>query len=115
MPHSKTKRKQDKWMPAVIASLILIGLAIWVSILLPTEDAPADNARVNESTAAFVTQTLGIWEGQLARFEGDGGQPAEIYDVAVASLPAEMQQQLESGIVVTSEEQLISLLENLTS
>ncbi len=114
MPSTSTKAKQDRWIPAVIAALVLIGVAIWGSLFLPTEEAPADTPRLNPTTA-FATQTLRSWDGRLARFEKNADTPAEVYDVAVASLPLDIRRQLENGIVVTSEDQLFSLLENLTS
>lgn len=113
MPEKK-KSAQDRWFVAVIAGLVFIGLAIWASVLVPMDKTPVENTK-NAGEPAFVTQTLKEWDGKLARFVGDGSQPAEVYDVAVASLPAEAQQQLAGGIVVTSEEQLLSLLENFTS
>lgn len=112
----KTKRARDRWFPAIIACLVFIGLSIWVSALLPTEQPPADDTARTPEQPVFVTQTLKAWDGKLARFSGTDEQPAEVYDeVAIASLPPDIQQQLHTGIVVTSEEQLLSLLDNFTS
>lgn len=112
----KTKQTRDRWFPAIIACLVFIGLSIWVSALLPTEQPPADETARTPEQPVFITQTLKAWDGKLARFSGTDDLPAEVYDeVAIASLPSDVQQQLQNGIVVTSEEELLSLLDNFTS
>lgn len=113
MPKGKIKNKQDRWIPAVIACLVLVGAAIWASVLIPEQKPEAELPRGADTT--FDTQVLGQWEGKLARFTSHSDTPAQIYDVPIASLPEDVQQQLSQGITVTSEEQLVSLLENFTS
>lgn len=62
-----------------------------------------------------VVYTLGVWEGNLAVFEGDGEFPVQLYDVSIASLPTEEQQRLKTGITVQSNGELQALLEDYTS
>lgn len=114
MPPTTKKDDQRRWLPAIIACFVLIGAAMWASVLLPTGDTPADAPR-NTSTTGFAPQTLRAWDGKLARFEGDSTAPAEVYDVVIATLPEEAQQELQQGITVTSEQELAALLENYTS
>ena len=98
-------------LPSLIACALLVGGAMWASTLLP---APAPAAKTPPTAPTAKTQTIGVWEGKVARFEG-GDTPAQVYDVAVASLPEEVRQALEKGIPVSSEEELTAWLDNLTS
>jgi len=116
MPWNNFKKEHDRWLPAVIACLVLVGGALWAGSFIPEkkpEDPPAAPAEMTSPT--FAPQTLRAWEGRLARFSGEGALPDEIYDVPIASLPAEIQDLLASGIVVENEEELLTWLENLTS
>ncbi len=114
MPWNRFKNEHDRWLPAVIACLILIGGALWAGSLLPEKaEPPAEMSK--QDTAVFTVQTLREWNGCVARFEGDSDTPTEIYDVAVSSLPEEIRAQLAQGIVMHSEEELLSWIENLTS
>lgn len=63
-------------------------------------------------TAAY---TLGVWEGQLAVFEGEAAFPMKLYEVSVASLPAPEQEKLRQGISVENARELQVLLEDYTS
>ncbi len=101
-----------RWLPAVAACGLLIGGAVWASTLLPSP-SPAD--RPPTAATAYPTQLLGIWEGRVARFEGDTATPAQVYDVAVATLPTEMQALLQAGIAVSSEAELTRWIDNLTT
>jgi hypothetical protein len=65
--------------------------------------------------SAETMYTLGVWEGQLAVFEGEDPYPAQLLDVAVAGLPKEEQQRLEQGLLVQTEQELYVLLEDYTS
>ena len=114
MPQTPKKKDQRRWIPAVIACCVLIGAAMWASVLLPVGDTSAGTSRLG-GDAAVTTQTLRAYEGKLARFEGDSDTPAEVYEVAIASLPPEAQQELTAGITVETEEELAALLENYTS
>ncbi|MBR5539777.1 MAG: BofC C-terminal domain-containing protein [Clostridia bacterium] len=102
--------ERRRLMPVLIACVLLIGIAAWVSVLLPEE--PKQEALPAERSAQ---QMLREWNGQLALFEGDGTEPAEVYEVTVAALPEEEQQRLREGIVIENEEMLASLLDNYTS
>lgn len=113
MPWNQFKNEHDRWLPAVIACLILIGGALWAGSFLPETSEPSP--LVKSEAAAFTTQTLREWNGCVARFEGDSDTPTEIYEVAVSSLPEDVRAQLAQGIVLSSEAELLSWIENLTS
>ena len=117
MPRSSVKNNLDRFLPSVIACGVLIAAAIAARALLPMDSEPVTDLpqeRTPTTTAVF-RQQLRIFEGRLARFVEGQALPEEIYDVAVASLPDEIRQQLTDGITVTSEEELYRLLENFTS
>ncbi len=59
--------------------------------------------------------TIGVWEGQLAVFEGENGYPKQLLEVEVAGLPKEEQERLKQGVSVETEQQLYLLLEDYTS
>ncbi len=102
--------ERRRLMPALIACVLLIGIAAWVSVLLP-EGSKTEN----EPSERVTYQTLREWNGQIALFESGSDEPVEVYDVSVASLPEEEQQRLREGIVIEGEEMLASLLDNYTS
>ncbi len=118
MPRFQIKSSVDRYMPAVIAALVLIGVASWASLLIPFDTSSSDTDTPRNVTTAiptFPVQTLKGWNGQVARFLNGEDQPTEIYDIPVASLPTETQQELSLGITVTTEEALFALLENFSS
>ena len=102
--------ERRRWMPVLIACVLLIGIAAWASALLPektnTKSVPTQQAG---------GQVLREWKGQIALFEGDSQEPTEVYEVTVAALPKEEQERLREGIVIESEEALALLLDNYTS
>lgn len=102
--------ERKRLMPVLIACVLLIGIAAWVSVLLPegsdTKNGPSERV---------VQQTLREWNGQIALFESGSDEPAEVYEVSVAALPEEEQQRLREGIVIEDEQMLASLLDNYTS
>ncbi len=114
MPWNNFKSEHDRWLPAVIACLILIGGALWAGSFLPKESKPPVDLKESD-TPVVTAQTLREYNGQVARFEEGNDTPLEVYDVAVASLPPEIQAELAEGIVVKGEEELLSWIENLTS
>lgn len=54
---------------------------------------------------------LGTWKGYIALFDRGAQEPRMIYPRPVASLSAEDQAALESGIVIRNQEQLEQALE----
>ncbi len=101
--------RDRRWMPALIAVFLLIGVAAWCSTFLPVEPS-----RSSAQPSEIPQKILCAWNGNLALFEG-GDVPSEVYEVAIASLPTEERRRLEQGIVIESEEMLLELLENYTS
>lgn len=67
-----------------------------------------------ERTTAPPRYTIGVWEGQVAVFEGKQPFPKQVFDVAVSTLPEELRQQLASGVPAHTEAQLSVLLEDYT-
>lgn len=110
MPKETRVDAQRRMIPALIACALLIGIAAWVSALLPEE--PTEKSVPAEQVAQ---QMLREWNGQIALFEGDAAEPAEVYEVTVAALPKEEQQRLREGIVIDNEEMLAELIDNYTS
>ena len=105
--------KQRRWMPALVAAFVLIGVAAWVSVLLPMGDeVPVEPT---EEKAAIPARRLGEWKGQLALFEEGTAEPIEVYEVSVLTLPTEEQKRIREGITVENEDILAELLENYTS
>ncbi len=89
---------------AVLATCTLAILYVQHGRVIPRQ--------TDEAQAAY---TLGVWEGQLAVFEGEATFPMKLYDVSLASLPADEQQRLRAGIAVASAGELQVLLEDYTS
>jgi hypothetical protein len=90
---------------AVAASGVIATCVL--AILYEQHGAPA-----SEAPAAY---TIGVWEGQLAVFEGEDTYPARLFDVPVSALPEEEQKRLQAGLSVSSELQLQQYLEDYTS
>lgn len=113
MPMTVNERNK-RWFPVLIACAILIGASMWASVLLPLDD-PASAKRDTATTVTDYPQTLKAWDGKLARFADGGTVPLEVYDVDVATLPADEQQRLADGIPVPDDTTLSALLDNYTS
>jgi len=58
---------------------------------------------------------LGNWKGYIALFEKGDAEPCQIFPYQASSLPPEDQAALEEGIVIRTEQQLQSLLEDYLS
>lgn len=108
------KERNKRWFPVLIACAVLIGASMWVSALIPTDTAPRTTATTDSTRPAFP-QRLGVYDGKLARFSQNGTVPLEVYEVDIATLPAEEQTRLQHGVAVTDADTLAALLENYTS
>lgn len=113
MVEETKNEKRRHWTPVWVACLLLIGVAAWVSTLLPQPIAKSEGQPQAEEQAK--APYLGVWEGKVARFDGKNAEPQEVYDVAVSSLPEEEQQRLKNGVTWEDEEMLAMLLEAYTS
>ena len=111
MQRETRAEERRRLMPALIACILLIGVAAWASTLLPTKS----NTKQAPTEQVSGEWTLCEWNGQIALFEGDSNEPTEVYEVTVAALPEEEQERLREGIVIESEETLALLLDNYTS
>lgn len=91
---------------ALAVSLLLAAVLLWVIFRFVL---PADSRR-----AVPPAYTIGVWEGQVAVFEGEQTFPRQVYDVYVEALPPELQQQIRRGVPAESDAQLSVLLEDYT-
>lgn len=112
MPQETKSQKRKRWTPVWVACLLLIGVAAWTSTLLPQPAAKSEHEAGVEKREAVPY--LGVWEGQLARFDGVNDTPEEVYEVRISSLPESEQKRLESGITWESEEAFAQLIEAYT-
>lgn len=113
MPET-AKERNKRWFPVVIACALLIGAAMWVSVLIPQGSERAAVPEVTDGDTAFP-QVLSVQDGRLVRLASDGVTVLEKYEVDVLTLPAEERERLADGVRVTSEEELVGLIENYTS
>ena len=100
---------QQVWRPliwALLVSVLLVGLLLLVvtRFVLP---------RPQEGTAT-PRYTIGVWEGQVAVFEGADAYPMQVYEVAVSTLPEELRRRITQGVPAQNEAQLSVLLEDYT-
>ncbi len=89
----------------VLATVILAVLYVQYGRQIPRT--------TKDGTPAMYT--LSQWQGQLAVFEGEAAFPMMLYEVPIASLPADEQEKLKDGIAVASAKELQLLLEDYTS
>ena len=99
-----------RMVPVVMVCLIFIGVAAWVSVLLPDEPVASTEPQVRTDA-----RELGEWDGMVALFEQGGTEPIEVYDIAVRTLPEEEQARIYARIMVKDDAALENLLENYTS
>ena len=105
---------------AAAAALLLTGAIVTGFFAL--EDYFSQKEKpVSEETAVSASKeeqqeaVLGIFEGKLALFVGKSPYPNVIYDFFVRNLPKEDFERLSEGILVSSESELESLLEDFMS
>lgn len=79
------------------------------------ENLPASNEEYEEAPEKEPEMKLGVFEGKLALFIGESPYPNKIYDFSIRTLPEEDKLLLEKGMKISSEEELLRLLEDLTS
>lgn len=100
---------QQVWRPlvwALLASAVLVGVLLLVVtryVLPRTEGEPAS-----------PRYTIGVWEGQVAVFEGSDPYPKQVYEVAVSTLPEELRRRITQGVPAHNDAQLSVLLEDYT-
>ena len=110
MPQKTKSQQQKRWTPVWVACLLLIGVAAWTSTLLPTVSKPEQKVQSEKKGSPY----LGVWKGNLARFDGVNDTPEEVYEVRISSLPESEQKRLERGITWESEEAFAELIEAYT-
>lgn len=112
MPET-VKERNKRWFPVVIACALLIGAAMWASVLIPQGSERAAVPEVTDGES--FPQVLSVRYGRLVRLTADGVTVLEEYDVDVLTLPAEERERLANGVRVVNEEELVGLIENYTS
>lgn len=95
---------------ALAAALLLASLILFVLFRFVL---PADFGK--SPAAATPAYTIGVFEGQVAVFEGDSTAPMQIFDVYVHALPPEIREQLQQGVAAENADELSVLLEDFTS
>lgn len=119
-------------MTSVWLRRILLALAVVLAVVcivqavrlapVPTSPAPEEAAAkpapepqetVRQQSAA--RWTVGVWQGCVAVFEGDSGEPSRVLETPVSALPAADRQALEAGIPVDDPAVLAGLLEDYGS
>ncbi len=78
------------------------------------DPVPAEN-EISVSEEKPKKTVLGIFDEKLALFVGESPYPNVIYDFFVRNLPQEDRERLSEGIVISSESELESLLEDFMS
>ena len=96
----------------ILIAAAALSLGAITTLLLVGARGPADPA---SSTSVQALYTIGQYEGQVAVFLAGLSRPDQVFDVYVASLPAEEQERLHQGIPVYDDKELQRLLEDYTS
>lgn len=104
--------RKRTWRILVLAMAVSVTIAVGVLAFLYVRFGRGISSPVAPERAAY---TLGVWEGQLAVFQGDNAFPQQLYEVSVAALPRVEQERLKNGIAVENEAELLRLLEDYTS
>ncbi len=94
---------------------LLVGVAVVVTFLLflpKREEERVIPASLSYTDVAYVLRARG---GKIAVYEGYSDHILETWDTDPASLPELDRRELEIGIPVYSEEELVALFEDYTS
>lgn len=91
---------------ALAVSLLLAAVILWLVFryVLPAHG----------EAARPPAYTIGVWQGQVAVFEGTQNFPRQVFDVSVETLPPELQQRVRQGVPAETDAQLSVLLEDYT-
>lgn len=106
---------------ATIAALLLTGTVVTGFFALEDFFERKENPLPAETKTSVSEESepekvlLGIFEGKLALFAGESPYPNIVYDFYVRNLPQEDRERLSEGILVSSESELDSLLEDFMS
>lgn len=104
------------WICGVALAVVVVSVAVMWGVVQKepavssVPSAKAAKATVDEAEPFGI---LGVWDGRLALFRGDE-RPDTVYDVWVASLPADEQQRLENGIAAPDRAAFLALLQEYT-
>ena len=102
------------------ADIVGIGIAVFIlilsiSVFLYALGNNIGAAQSKTDEPASYTYIIKEYDGNIAVFIAGESTPNQIYEVPVETLPKEDIQSLQSGIRVYNEQQLQSLIEDLTS
>lgn len=104
---------------SVTAAALLLVITLTAALFaLNGKFSPKEEALIPQNSVAMEespTMTLGVYQGCLALFLGDGRYPNEIYDIRIRSLPLKDREKLNKGLPVASQEELSRLLEDYSS
>ena len=119
------KMKKSKLMLILSSAAFAVSVYLLASAMLYQPDqgiaAPAAVSSSDVSSLApssaeelFVTKVIKIRDGQIAVFEQGGNEPILVLDKSIAELPDETVKQLQARIVVYTQDEYISYLEDFS-
>ncbi|MDR3552071.1 MAG: BofC C-terminal domain-containing protein [Clostridia bacterium] len=98
-----------------IASLLTVATIVPAAVLLPRRAAAAHVTSPASSSATQSGYIVRDYNGKVAVFSAQGGEPQQVLDVYTSTLPQEARLQLQAGIHVGTRDELLALLENYSS
>ncbi len=93
--------------------IIICGLLILLTFILNYKHNNNIESFV-ETTVATVSYTVKSYNGRLAVFYDKNITPQEIYNIQTNTLPPNDAEKLQSGITVTSKEELLKIISDYT-
>ena len=102
------------------ADIVVVGIAVFilvlsVSVFLYAIGNNIGAAQPKTAEPGSYSYIIKEYDGNISDFKAGESTPDQIYEVPVETLPEEDIQSLQSGIQVYNEQQLQSLIEDLTS
>lgn len=99
----------------VLALTAVIMSSAAVKSISGTGENNAPGQNVSLAAADKTSYCLRDWHGYIAVFEGDGETPATVTDIPTETLNKVDREKLKGGIEAATREELLSLLEDLSS
>lgn len=96
------------------ADIVVVGIAVFILVLSVSVFLYAIGNKKTDEPVSY-SYIIKEYDGNIAVFKAGESTPDQIYEVPVETLPEEDIQSLQSGIQVYNEQQLQSLIEDLTS
>ena len=100
-----------KWV-LLIGILAVLSFGIIAAVPLPAENITIDRPQQQQQQPCYIIKQ---YNGKVAVFKEGSNTPNQVFDVFVDTLPQVDAQALQSGILVTGDEDLKRLIEDYTS